>query len=96
MILNKKIKAIRLDEGLTQLEFSQLIDIPVISLQNYEREVRNPSSENLMKITEHPRFEKYAFWLVTGKTDYESGHICPAFSTQEKCGLDVPQDAKRA
>ena len=96
MFLNKKIKAIRLEEKLTQVEFCQLIDIPVISIQNYEREIRSPSGDNLMKIVNHPQFEKYALWFVTGKTAPESGQICPAFSIQEQCGITVNKEEKRA
>ena len=96
LILNKKIKAIRIEESLTQVEFSLLTEIPVISIQNYEREVRAPNAENLTKITNHPRLIKYALWLMTGKSAPESGQICPVFSTQERCGLINSQDVKRA
>ncbi|PKF48704.1 helix-turn-helix domain-containing protein [Enterovibrio nigricans] len=96
MDYGKRLKAIRLEEGLSQSEFSQLTDIPTGTIQNYEQGKRTLNEENLSKITSNSRIFKYTLWLVTGKTAYESGQICPAYSTQEKCGLDVPQDAKRA
>lgn len=96
MKTSKKIKAIRLSEKLTQFEFSQLLDIPASSLRNYEQGRRHPTSESLFKITEHPKFEKYALWLMTGKTAPESNQVCPDFSILLSCGLIESEAEKRA
>ncbi|EOW9264235.1 helix-turn-helix transcriptional regulator [Vibrio cholerae] len=92
MKLGKKIKAIRISEGITQSEMAQLVEMPLISLRNYEQEKRAFSEENLMKITNHERFQKYAFWLMTGKTLPESGQVCPDFSILLELGI-VEDDA---
>lgn len=96
MELALKIKAIRIEEGLSQLELAQLIDISKGTLQNYEQGKNLLSEINLMKITNHPQLFKYTLWLMTGKTAPESGQICPAFSIQEQLGIIEPKAEKRA
>jgi len=98
MEIEKKIKAVRIAEGLSQPEMAQLVDIPVGSLRNYEQGRRELKTENLMKITSNERFEKYAFWLMTDKVLPESGQIAPDFSILLECGvIDADEDAaKRA
>ncbi len=86
MKLSEKIKAIRLAEGLNQTQLCNMIDLSISTLGKYETGVYEPSGLNLLKITEHPRFEKYSLWLMTGKTAPEVGQIAPtlAHSGQEK------------
>ncbi len=98
MDLGKKIKAIRISEELTQDAFCQLIDIPLVSLKNYELGKRSVNEKNLTKITNHERFKKYTFWLMTGDTLPESGQVSPDFSILLDCGVvDAADDAaKRA
>ncbi len=98
MGLGKKIKAVRIAEKLSQLELSQLIDISIDSVRSYENERRTVNETNLMKITKHERFEKYAFWLMTDKTLPKSGQIAPDFSILLECGvIDASENApKRA
>ncbi len=96
MFYKERIKSIRLNEELSRDEFSQLIDISKGTIRDYEQGLRVPSGEILMKITNHPQFQKYALWLMTGQTAPESGQICPEFSIQEKCGLIVDVAEKRA
>ncbi len=96
MSLGKRIKSIRMEEGLSQAELSQLTDIPIDSIKAYESERRSVNEGNLIKITCHPQFFKYALWLTTGQTAPESGQVCPEFSIQEKCGLIVDVAEKRA
>ncbi len=87
MDFGKKIKAIRLAEGLEREEMSQLVDIKRGTLRNYEQGVNKPSAEILSKITNHERFEKYTFWLMNNKTLPESGQIAPDFSILLECGV---------
>lgn len=96
MDLTKKLKAVRLEEELNQEKFAQLFDISKKTIQAYEQGVNTPSGEILIKITNHPQFQKYALWLMTGQTAPESGQVCPEFSIQEKCGLIVDEAEKRA
>ncbi|HGS4979223.1 TPA: helix-turn-helix domain-containing protein [Vibrio diabolicus] len=97
MRLGKRIRSIRLAEKLTQDEMAQLLEMPLVSLRNYEYEKRSINEENLTKITNHERFKKYAFWLMTGETLPESGQISPDFSILLECGVETAKDvAKRA
>ncbi len=82
-----KIKAMRIAEGLSRSDMSQLVDIPLGTLRDYEQEKRSPKSEILMKITKHERFEKYAYWLMTDKMLPESGQIAPDFSILLELGI---------
>ncbi|WP_244886297.1 helix-turn-helix domain-containing protein [Aliivibrio logei] len=87
----------RLSEMLEREEMAQLVDIPRGTIRNYEQEVREPRGDNLTKITNHERFEKYTFWLMTGKTLPESGQVCPDFSILLQCGIiDAETMEKRA
>jgi transcriptional regulator with XRE-family HTH domain len=67
--IGEKIKELRNQEGLGQAEFSELVDIPRITLQNYERGVSKVTEVNLLKITNNPRFKKYALWLVCDQSN---------------------------
>ncbi len=87
MNIGKKIKAIRIAEGLSQPKMAQLIDIPVGSLRNYEQDRKELKTENLMKITKNKRFKKYAYWLATDEVLPESGQIAPDFSILLELGI---------
>ncbi|MEW2681599.1 helix-turn-helix transcriptional regulator [Vibrio cholerae] len=92
MELGKRLKAIRISEGLEREEMAQLVDIPRGTIRNYEQGINKPSSENLMRITNFDCFQKYTFWLMTGKTLPESGQVCPDFSILLELGI-VEDDA---
>lgn len=97
MNFGKKIKAIRIAEGLSRQEMVQLTDISRGTLRDCEQGVSNPSAETLSKITNHERFEKYTFWLMNNKTLPESGQVSPDFSILLECGVVSADDvAKRA
>ncbi|KXF81215.1 helix-turn-helix domain-containing protein [Enterovibrio coralii] len=87
MELGKKIKAVRVAEGLSQPEMAQLIDIPIGSLRNYEQARKELKAENLMKIANHERFKKYTFWLMTGEVLPESGQVSPDMSILLELGI---------
>ncbi len=96
MDLGKKIKAIRIAEGLSQSEMAQLVDISIGTLRGWEQERREIKGETLMKITKHHQLEKYAFWLTTDKTLPESGQIAPDFSILLECGvIDASDDVQK-
>lgn len=80
MKLSEKVKAIRKAEGLNQANFCELIDLPLNTLKKYETGLYEPGGAALVKIAEHPRFEKYTLWLMAGKTSPEAGQIAPAIA----------------
>ncbi|MEC5343386.1 helix-turn-helix transcriptional regulator [Brenneria populi] len=80
MKLSEKIRAIRMAEGLSQNQLSQLIDLSRNTLAKYESGLYEPSGSSLMKLTQHPRFEKYTLWLMTDKTAPAAGQIAPALA----------------
>ncbi|MCF7495828.1 helix-turn-helix domain-containing protein [Vibrio sp. L5-1] len=98
MELGKKIKAIRISEGVSQKEMSQMIDIPIGTLKNYEQERNAVHIEILMKITKNERFKKYAYWLTTDEVLPESGQISPDFSILSELGIveKITSDKKLA
>ncbi|OEC82342.1 transcriptional regulator [Photobacterium damselae subsp. damselae] len=87
MDLGKKIKAIRIAEKLSQLQMSEILDIPIGNLRNWEQDRTELKTDNLMKFTKHERFKKYAYWLMTDDTLPESGQIAPDFSILLELGI---------
>ena len=78
----EKIGLIIKSEALSQEEFARETGIKYTTLQKYLQGRRaSMSSSELEKITTHPRFTKYALWLVTGTTAPESGQISPDIET---------------
>ena len=78
MELSTKLKAVRQKEGLTQMEFCELLGISISTYKKQEMSLRaEVSTAVLLKITHHPRFEKFALWLMTDKTCTECGQVSP-------------------
>lgn len=78
MELGQKLKEVRLTERLTQTEICEVTGIKLGTWKGYEYGTRKEvSSLELLKITMHPRFKKYALWLVTDETAPECGQISP-------------------
>ncbi|WP_049615137.1 helix-turn-helix domain-containing protein [Yersinia pekkanenii] len=83
MSIGKKIRDIREAEGLTRQQFFELTGIPTGTQKYYETgRIESIGSDVLMKITNHPRFEKYMMWLMSNdnKTSEAAGQISPALS----------------
>ncbi|EHK2665054.1 helix-turn-helix transcriptional regulator [Salmonella enterica] len=78
MTFSEKIRLIREAEGLSQRQFSQIIELPISTLRKYEIDSSIPTIQNLMKITKHPQFKKYTLWLMTDETAPEAGQIAPS------------------
>ncbi|MES4611022.1 MAG: helix-turn-helix domain-containing protein [Ewingella sp.] len=78
--LGKKIRDVREAEGLSRQEFAELTGVAEGAQKFYETDRRAVGSEMLLKITQHPRFEKYTLWLMTDKTMESAGQISPALS----------------
>lgn len=78
MTIVERIREIRLAEGLSQPGFAEESGLRLDTLRQWEQGRRtNPKASELEKITNHPRFEKYALWLMTGKTAPAAGQISP-------------------
>lgn len=78
MSIIERIRAVRQAEGLSQPDFCAEIGMKIDTLRGYEQGKRKSiASGELEKITTHPRFLKYALWLVTGTTAPEAGQISP-------------------
>lgn len=86
MDISQKIKAVRQAEGYSQSQLSDLVDISISTLKKIEAGYQEPSVSTLSKITKHPKFDKYALWIISDKTLPEAGQIAPALahSGQEK------------
>ena len=83
MEITQRLKLIRKAESLSQKGFANALSISVGTIEKYEMGSSSPSGTILTNIANHPRFQKYTLWLMTGTTAPESGQICPAFSTQD-------------
>lgn len=78
MELGSKLKEVRLTERLTQSEICEIAGIKLETWKSYEYgRSKSVSSSELLKITMHPRFKKYALWLVTDDVAPEIGQISP-------------------
>ena len=51
MTIGKKIKAIRLDSGMTQIQFGKILGMPDSQIGGYERDERKPTKRTLEKIS---------------------------------------------
>ncbi|EBH8628334.1 helix-turn-helix transcriptional regulator [Salmonella enterica] len=97
--IGKKIRAIREAEGLTRTQFFELTGILETVQKSYETGKReNIGIETVMKITNHPRFEKYTLWLMSeeGKTNESAGQVSPALSPDGLDSTSSRRNAKRA
>lgn len=92
MSLGKRLKAVIKEEGLSQRAFAEDMSLSVTAIEHYIAERRTPSGELFIEMGKSDRFRKYTMWLLTGDVEPNSGQICPAFSTQEKCGLTSGED----
>jgi transcriptional regulator with XRE-family HTH domain len=78
MDLGSKLKEVRLTERLTQTEICELTGVKMDTWKGYEYgRSKSVSSVELLKVTMHPRFKKYALWLVTDEVAPEAGQISP-------------------
>lgn len=77
MEIGEKIKNIREAEAVAQFDFCVETGINIATLRNVEQGRRSPGSKELLKITTHERYKKYALWLMTGETAPQAGQISP-------------------
>lgn len=85
--MGEKFRLIREAEGMTRQEFADCVGLPYGTVTNYE--VRKQVTEGaLLKVTKHPKFKKYAYWLSTDETMPEVGQISPALSLDGSCNSE--------
>lgn len=72
-----KFKLIRKAERLTQKEFCEVLGFSESTFRKYEAGFIEVGAPALLKVANHPRFKKYALWLVTDDVAPESGQISP-------------------
>ncbi|MEN4167622.1 helix-turn-helix transcriptional regulator [Serratia marcescens] len=81
MSVADKLKVMRESERLTSLpDAAKMLGLNRDALWRYESGKTTPNTEVIMSILNHPRFEKYALWFITGKIAPESGQIAPALA----------------
>ncbi|MCJ7360643.1 helix-turn-helix domain-containing protein [Klebsiella quasipneumoniae] len=81
MSVGEKLKLMRESERLTSRpEVAKMLGINHDALWRYEEGKTVPNTDVITNILNHPRFEKYALWFITGKIAPESGQIAPALA----------------
>lgn len=92
----EKLKEIREAEGLTQVQLSKEIDIPVGTIRNYETGFREVGLSVISKFTNHSRFKKYTTWLMNGETNEAAGQISPTLSPDGQAGTSRHRSEMKA
>ncbi|EDY7933653.1 helix-turn-helix transcriptional regulator, partial [Salmonella enterica] len=62
----KKLKEIRVSEGLTQAEFADITGVNIGTIKNYESGNREVGLSVVDRVIKSRDFEKYTIWLMTG------------------------------
>lgn len=78
--LEKKIKAMRKSEGITQQKMADETGLSLGSIRNFETGFNTVGIQTVEAILMTPRFKKYALWLMTGETAPTAGQISPKLS----------------
>lgn len=71
----ERLKAIRARERLTQAGLCSEVGLSISTYKKYEARITEIGLLPIIKITNHPRFKKYALWLMTGDTAPAAGQI---------------------
>ena len=94
--VGEKLRLIREAEGFSRDEFVQITGVPAGNRKRYETgRTKCIGSEFLIMITQHPRFTKYALWLMTDQIAPESGQISPALSPDGQNSITNHQSGKK-
>lgn len=72
-----KLKAIRRAEHLTQKAFCEVLGFSESTYRKYEAGFIEVGAPALIKIANHPRFNRYTLWLITGDVTTASEQISP-------------------
>lgn len=63
--IGQKIRDLRKLEKLSQQNLADLIGTTKGTIYKWERGENSPTTSTLRRLTDHPRFKKYAAWLLT-------------------------------
>lgn len=94
--LGIKIREMRESEGLTRAALAELLDVPYETLKSYETKGVQLTEGVISKITNHPRFEKYTLWLMTGKTAPSAGQVSPPLSPDGQGKIKSSRSSRKA
>lgn len=79
LTVGEKIKLMRQSERLESLpQTAIMLGLSRDALWRYENGKTIPNAEVMTQILNHPSFEKYTLWFITGKTIPTEGQIAPA------------------
>lgn len=81
--VSSKIKLIRISEGFSQAEFSQITGISLGMIKQYETGIRGVGTDSLLKVTNCESLYKYTLWLMTDTTSEAAGQIAPSLNFDE-------------
>jgi len=76
----KKIRAIRLAEGMTQATMANECGITLLTIKDIESGDADITLSTLERVIATTIFEKYTLWLLLGKTSEAAGQVSPALS----------------
>lgn len=86
-MIEEKIKFIRIAEKLTQKDLANHLGVSIRNIQKYENRVSKVGGEFILKLCN--AFPEYAYWLTTGQTQVEAGHISPEIKISQKEQISV-------
>lgn len=92
----KRIQLIRKAEGISRVQLAEMLGIPYGTLTNYETKDFQMTEGNLMLFTQHPRFQKYTLWLMTGQTAPAAGQISPTLSPDGQDEIKSRRSARKS
>lgn len=104
--MGEKFRLIREAEGMTRQEFADCVGLPYGTVTNYEVRGKQVTEGALLKVTKHPKFKKYAYWLSTDETMPEVGKflrlsllmaspVWRAIRVQPKQNKNYPAEARK-
>lgn len=78
MNLAERLKAVRAKEGVTQARLCSDVGLSISSFKKYESNLRTEVSlVAVQKIVAHPRYRKYALWILLGDVAAVHEQISP-------------------
>lgn len=95
MTIGEIIQAKRKKAGLTQKQLAEKVGVATITIQQYERNVREPKFEMLVKISEALSCSPLEFWQKADYVTGEDGHIFVGTAKTDEL-LQLRKEAEKA
>lgn len=92
MKLADNIRLLRKEKGLTQKQMGELLNIPFRTIMNWERGVREPSSQNMVALE---KFFNVSGSFLRGETDIREPMIWDDLDVLNSINNEFPQMLKR-